>query len=33
MKKFEMPTMDVEHLDVEDVMTTSINCSDDMGEF
>jgi len=33
MKKFEMPTMDVEKLDVEDVITTSSTCPDDMGEF
>jgi len=33
MKKFEMPTMDIEKLVVEDVITTSTNCPDDMGEF
>lgn len=37
MKKFEMPTMDVEKLDVVDVITTSTcaddQCPNDMGEF
>ena len=33
MKKFEMPTMNVEKLEVEDVITTSTNCDNDMGEF
>ena len=32
MKKFEMPTMDVEKLGIEDVITTS-KCDNDMGEF
>ena len=38
MKKFEMPTLDVEKLDVEDVITTSVGCDgfecgNDAGEF
>ena len=33
MKKFEMPTMDIENLEVVDVITTSCEDDNDMGEW
>ena len=33
MKKFETPAMEISKLEIEDVITTSTNCNEDMGEF
>lgn len=33
MKKFEMPKIEVEKLNIADVITTSFECGDDCGAF
>ena len=33
MKKFEIPEIELEKIDIEDVITTSVECPDDAGIF
>lgn len=33
MKKFETPSIELEEIDIEDVITTSVDCPDDAGIF